>query len=273
MSITEPSAEPVQPEAGQGSEGAGGSPWADLLDRIPEESRGDFENRFREWDANYTRTSQAHAEYEKTWKPYADAGVSQYDPQDIQAAFQLLQDPQAARQWLDQQYGPVAAPEAPQDPYGGFEDPSQQQLEQLLESKLGPIAQQMEQIAQWRQEQEQRALHDQVDRQIAQAIDDLKAKEIDKLPEPLREQFDELIDRFGSKYAEPGADPKQVVAQAWQDILNYVNAIEKSVLQSKANAPAPAEGGGVADVTPQKITRVKDVSEAAVEFLRQNNRM
>lgn len=279
MSFTDPNAEPVQPDPGQGGESTGGgSPWADLLDRVPEDARGDFESRFRDWDSNYTRTSQEYSEHKKAWEPYEQAGVTQYPADQIPAAFNLLNDPEQLKTWYEQTYGPLTpeqqqqqAPEA--DPYG-FQDPAQQQLEQLLEQKLGPVSQQLEQLGQWRQQFEQQQHVAQIQSQLDAEINALKEQHGANLPEPVRENFEDIIERFGGKYAEAGDSPKQVVAKAWADWQNYANAIEKAVLQSKVDAPKPAEGGGVADVTPQTRSRMdKQMQADAVEFLKQSNRM
>ena len=265
MSFTDQEAEPVQPE-GQGGEGTGGgSPWADLLDRTPEDSRELFESRFRDWDANYTRTSQELADAKKQWE-----GI---DRQQVDAAFQLLSDPEAARNWLDQQYGPLQAaqpePAAP-DPFTGFEDPSQQQFEQLLKSQLGPLQQRLEEYDQRWQQMEQQAQVEQIQSQIDAEISTLAEQHGKSLPEGV--DIKDVVERYGSKYADAGANPKEVVARAWGDFQAHLNAIEKAVLQSKVDAPKPAEGGGVPDVTPTQHRRVKDAAVDAEEFLRNMNR-
>lgn len=276
MSFTDPTADVAQPE-GQGDGSTSDAPYAEYLNRVPEEVRGDIEPVFKDWDANVTRRFQEASEYRKQWEPYEQAGVTQYRPEDIQAAFQLLQDPEQARAWLDQNYGPIqAAVETPQaepavDDYSAFGvDP--QQFERLLESKLTPLQQQVEQWQQRWTEFEQQAHEAQIAGQIEQAVAELKAKEADRLPAELRDKFDGLIEQFGMQYAEQGADPQQVVQRAWADLQVVLNAAQKSAFQSAADAPKPAEAGGVPDVSTPQAKRIQDVQAMAEEFLRNNNR-
>src|ERR1035437_4782758 len=71
--------EVVQPPEGQGDQ-SNSSPYAEYLDRLPEEVRGDVEPVFRDWDAQTTRKFQDAAKYRKQWEPLEQTGVSQRDP-------------------------------------------------------------------------------------------------------------------------------------------------------------------------------------------------
>ena len=277
MSFTEPSVtDGVQPDAGQGEGGqqSGGQPYADYLARVPDEVRGDIEPIFKDWNSHVNSRFQEHAEYQKQWKPYEEAGVTRYEPQDIQAAFQLLQDPQQLRAWADQQYGPVAPePAAEPDPYA-FQDPSQQQFTELLSKEIGPLREQLDQFTQWRQQLEQQQQEAQIDQQINAEMQALKEKHAASLPEDVRNNFEDIIQRFGWKYAEPGADPKQVVAKAWADFESLSNQLRSSAIQQKLDQPAPPEHGGQADVAPKPLGRgddaLKNARSIAIEQLRQN---
>ena len=257
----------VQPDPGQGDQAGGGSPWADLLELAPEESRGTFEDRFREWDSNYTRTSQEASEYRKTWEPYEQAGVSQYSPQDISAAFQLLNDPAQARTWLDQTYGPVApqpAPELQQQEFGQFDQfGDQAQLKTLLEQQLTPLQQQVELMNQrWQQQEQQLALAE------GQRVIDSQFSEIEeKQGSRLDPQTRELIETWANKYIE--TDPQHAIPRAWDDYQKWVGGIEKRAFESKAAEQKPAaESGGRPDVTLPQIKTLKDAEKYALEQMR-----
>lgn len=285
MSFTDPSAEPAQPQEGQDGGGGGNPAYAEYLERITDDdARGVAEEAFKAWDANYQRTSQEAADYRKTWEPYEQLGVSQVDPEALQWSIQLgqlAQDPQAFQEWFQNQYAQangLTPQEAQQQQQygqedGGFYDPAQQQqqqFEQLLQEKLGPVSQQLEQFQQWQQQLEDGAREQQIKDQIDHEIQALQSQHADSIPEKIREQFPDLIERFAMKYAEPGSDPKQVIAKAWGDMQTFMNAADMAALQSKAGAPGPAEGGGVPDVNPEKFKSIMDprVQEQAKEFLR-----
>lgn len=283
MSFADPEAEPVQPDEGQGDgEAAGGSPWESYLERFPEEVRDTAAEAFREMEGNATKRFQEHSEYRKTWEPYEQLGVSQVSPEDVQWALQFRQaaveNPQAIQQWFDayaQEHGLTpqqAAAEIQQQQDDLGYDPSQQQLDQMLKQHLSPLQQQVEQMSQWRTQIEEQAHQDQITRALDTEVAALKAKHADSLPDELKERFDDVIERFAMKYAQPGADPKRVIALAWQDFESLSNQIEKAALQGKVDAPAPAESGGVPDVSPDKIHSFKQAESVAAEFLRNSNR-
>ena len=275
MSFTEPSVtDGVQPDAGQGDGGqqSGGQPYADYLARVPDEVRGDIEPIFRDWNSHVNSRFQEHAEYRNQWKPYEEAGVTQYAPQDIQAAFSLLQNPEQLRAWADQQYGPVTPePATPEpDPYS-FQDPSQQEW---LTKQLEPFQRELQELRDWRTQQEQQAQEAQIDQQLNAEITALKEKHAANLPEDVRNNFEDIIQRFGWKYAEPGANPREVVAKAWADFESLSNQLRSSAIQEKIDQPAPAERGGGADVAPEPLGKgddaLRNARRIAIEQLRQN---
>lgn len=274
MSYTEPNADAVQPEAGQGDAGAAGSPpYADYLTRVPEEVRGDIEPIFKEWDSNVSRKFSEHATYRKQWEPYEQAGINQYTADQLQWAIQTLSNPDQARQWLDQTYGPVQQQETPQEPNPyEYHDPQQQALEQLLTQKLGPLEQQLQQFNDWRTQLEQQQHEQHVNSVIMAEIEKLHQQHLTNLPEPLREKeaFADLIDRLGSKYATAGADPVQVVQRTWADFQALQNQFGTAAIQGKLEQPAPAVEGGTADLSPEKITSLREASRIALQQMRAN---
>lgn len=276
MFETDSTADNVQPDEGQGSEGtSGGSPYADYLSRIPEEYRGEVEPVFQDWDRNVTRRFQEASEYRKQWEPYES--LREQDPQYWQEARAFAEaarnDPAALREWLDQNHGRPEAPQPAQpeaDPYAPY-DPNAE-LKQLLESQLSPLQEQLQGLTQWQQQQIEQAQLREAQRSADSAIDDLMQKHQDAIPEPLRENFKEIISRFSLPFAEEGGSAAQAVERGWQEYQQMVNQIEKATLQAKVDAPAPAEGGGLPDVSPEKTAWGKETTAAALEAWRAMNR-
>lgn len=274
MSFTDPSAEPAQPQEGQGEEASGGgSPWESYLDRIPEDARDIAAEAFREMEANATKKFQEHSEFRKQWEPLQETGINQLSQDEVAWLVQFrqaLDDPKTIQQWYEdfaQEHGLTPAEQAAEtlDEFG-FQDPSQQ-LEKLLEEKLGPLSQQVEQVLGWRQQQEQAQAQAEAGKFIEGQISELKEKHGD-----FDKDTEELINTLAGRYIE--SDPMNAIPRAWDDLQRWRNDVEKSALQAKVNQPSPAESGGVPDVNPPEYKRINDpaVKEAALALLRSENR-
>lgn len=275
MSVTDP-ADQVQPDQGQGEgQQQTDPPYAEYLNRIPEEARGVAEEAFKGWDADVTRRFQEASEYRKQWEPYE--GVKQYDPEAVQNALAFYQaaanNPQAIKDWYEQQYAPAhnlqtqpepAQPSQPaqqdqfgQEQYGMFDQG--QQLQQLLEQQLSPLQQQLEQLSSWRQQQEEATQLARGQQVIDQQIAELKDKHGAEFNQ-------EWVEVRANHYVD--TDPENAIPRAWADYQALVNQIQKQAFQSKADAPAPAESGGVPDVNPPKIRTLKEAEQYALAQLR-----
>lgn len=268
-------ADDVRPDSGEGDGGASDAPYAEYLNRIPEEYRAEVEPAFKEWDGQVTRRFQEAAEFRKQWEPFQDTGVHEMQPDEVKWALQVAEaaqnNPAALREWLDQNH-PV---EAPQQDYGTtydqYADPNAQTIQQL-QQQLERVQQQLQQGDQRWQDFELQTQHAR-DAAIMEAeIAAIKEAHGSELPPKVLEDFDDLMITFGGKHAVPGADPKQVVAKTWADIQRYFNAVEANALNRKVNDPNPAEGGGMPDVNPDKLQYGKAVESQAAELLRGWNR-
>lgn len=263
-------ADDVQPEVeGQGGESTeGGSPYSEYLERIPEDARGAAEEAFKAWDAKTTQRFQEASEHRKSWEPYEQVGVNQYDPAAVQWALQFFEaqqsNPQAVQQWFQayaQEHGLAAAQEAAaqleqQDEYG-YADP-QQQLEQLLAQRLSPYEQQLQQLQQHIAQQDYQQAQVQAEAFVEGQLKELEEKHGD--------EFDrKLVELFVTNHLDR---PEQAVQLAFEQSKQFRNQIEKQVLQSKVNAPGPAESGGIADTNPEKITTFKQAAEIALATMR-----
>jgi hypothetical protein len=252
-----------QPDQGQGAAG-GGSPYAEYLDRIPEDARSEAEAAFKQWDSDTTRKFQDAAEYRRNWEPFEQMGVQQRDPAEIEWAMQFvdaLQNPTTIREWYDtyaQEHG-LTSPDD-QGGYQEFVDPSTQSaLERMLQSQLGPVASQLAEISQWREAQELEAREAQAMAQIRSELDDLKSKH--------GADFNEsMVEKLLPQYIE--SDPQHAVQRAWDDWQAIRNQIEQDTISGKANQPAGAVSGGTADGSPPEIRTLKDAAAAAIEQMR-----
>ena len=261
----------VQPDEGQGdSGGQGAAPYQEYLDRIPEEMRGEIEPVFKEWDANTTRRFQESAERQKQWEPYEELGITQLPVEEAQWLLQFrdaaLNNPQAVQQWWDeyaQQNGltPQQAAEQ-QQPGQGVEDffaTDDQAVAKLLDERLGPLQQQVEQFNQWREQQDYTARVAEAERYVEGQIEELQAKHPN--------EFDrELVEKLVGQYVE--SDPEHAVQRAFDDSRALIAQIEKRTLQGKANQPAPAESGGVAVSAPEDVKSLEEAGRIAIERLR-----
>jgi hypothetical protein len=277
VSITDP-AEDVQPDEGQGGGGESAAPYQEWLDRIPEEVREDVEPVFKEWDANVTRRFQENSQYREQWSPYEELGVNKLSPDEVQWALDFRQaaveNPQAVKEWYEQfaqannLVEQAVAPEPAETTFDQY-DPNAQ-LEQLLKSQLEPLQKQLQEQAQWREQQEFSQRKAEADRFIEGQMSELRSKHPDAFADTSDYGAEKMIDRFIGPYIE--SDPQHAVQRAFADYQALVNQVEKAALQVKADAPAPAETGGPPDVTPEKFSRIDDVKNEAIEFLRNSNR-
>lgn len=253
----------VQPDEGQGAAG-GDTPYAEYLDRIPEDARAEAEAAFKQWDADTTKKFQDHASYRKDWEPFEALGVNQRDPAEVEWAMQFvdaLQNPQTIKEWYDQyaqERGLTTNDGSGEDEQ--YVDPSTQSfLERQLQAQLGPVASQLAELAQWREAQEQSRREAEAMSQIRSEIDSLKTRHPDEFNES-------MVEKLLPQYIE--SDPQHAVQRAFEDWQAIRNQIEKDALSGKADQPAGAVSGGSADGSPEPIRTLQQAAEAAMQQLR-----
>lgn len=269
MSVTDPSADPVQPEPGQGEEGSG-SPYDSYLSRIPEQVRGEVEPVFKDWDANVSRKFQEAADFRKEWEPYQELGVQQVPPDEMQwhLTFRdaLQNNPQAVVDWarefaqergisLEQAVQEAQQQDTGLDEFGSFD-------QQALQTHLAPLQQQMEQITAYIEQQQQQAALSQAQQQVEKQLDELKAQHPN---EYVREEVELFLDRHRDKGL-------QAVQAAFADAQKWKAQLQKQFVESKANVPPGAEHGGGADgsVEPAKtLPEARAQAMARFEQMRQ----
>jgi hypothetical protein len=269
--MTEPD-DTVQPDAGQG-EPVADAPYAEYLNRIPEELRGQVEPIFKEWDGNTTRKFQEASEYRKGWEPYEQVGVNRHDPAAVEWALQFysaLENPKAIKDWYgdyQQQHPELQEQQAVQQQQSPdafeFQDPSVQAYEEKMKALLAPMQQELDANRQWRETQAQQTREQDALRYIEGQIGELKEKHGAEFNE-------QAVEQLIPQYIE--TDPRNAVQRAWADYQSLVNQIQKDVLQSKVKQPAAAESGGLPDVAPEEVKTMSRAGEITREILR-NARM
>lgn len=257
--------DPVQPPEGQGGESGGENPaWASYLDRIPSEARDAASEAFKEWDANTTRKFQEAAEYRDAWKPYEELGIKNQDPEFLQWGLQVAEaaanDPQEFYRWVNENYAKDHNLVEQQEEDPPYIDPDTQALvEKQLQAQLGPVAQQLAEMAEWKSSQEQAAREAEAQAFIESELDGLKDED----------GFDRgKVEAFLGNHMD---DPENAVRLAWEDYKTFRADIERSVLQGKADVPAGAESGGAVDSTVDLPTTMEKAREVARQMLRANN--
>lgn len=256
MSFTSPTG--VQPEQGQGA-APGDAPYAEYLNRIPEEHRPLVEPVFREWDGNVTRRFQEYSEYRRRFEPYEQMGIDQYDPEGLGNLIEfarLANDPTRAqeyRSWLEaqvQQHGIT-----PQQEHIDAEllDPA---VQRLIEQATSPLQQQIEQMTQWRQEFETQQQQQQIQGMLNQEFAALEQEHGD-LPR-------DLIESFAGRYI--GADPRPI-QRAFEDFQRFRGDIEQRVLAGKLRQPLPPNLQGGAAPGGEQPRTLKDAEQALAQRL------
>lgn len=261
MSVTDPTPDPVQPDEGQGGQGSE-APYAEFLNRVPEEVRPQVEPIFKEWDGQVTRRFQDASDYKKTWEPYEQLGISQVPPEEMQwhLSFRdaLMNNPQAVVDWAKEfaQENNISLEQAVQeaqqqdpglDEFGSFD-------QQALQTHLAPLQQQMEQITAYIEQQRQQAALSNAQQQIEKQLDELKAAHPN---EYVREEVELFLDRHRDKGL-------QAVPAAFADAQKWKAQHQKQFLASKADVPPGAEHGGGADGSVEPAKTLQEAKEQAM---------
>jgi hypothetical protein len=240
------------------------SPWAQYLERFPEEARETAQEVFKEWDGNVTKRFQEASQFRQQVEPFTEV-IQGWDPEAAAWARQMheaaVNNPEAIKEWYEayaKEHGlTVAEAAAELEDADAYTDPD---FGKALQSQLGPLQQQVEAIQARFEQQEQAARFEEAKAHIESQ---LTAEE-----KRLGDRFDrEAIEGLAGKYVE--SDPNNAIARAAQDWEAKLNHLEKQILQGKVDASRPAaESGGVPDGAAEPITSLARANEIAREQLR-----
>lgn len=246
-----------QPAPQQDSGGSG--LYAEALAGVPEQYRSYVEPHFKRWDQAVGPKLQEAAEYRKKWEPYEQLGLHEMQPEVLQELLgfhQVASDPEQFLQWY-QTIGEQLRQEGLLD----GEDPEQLDQEN---PEIEQLKSQFQEFQGWREQQEQ-------ERRFYEANTFLSS-ELDKIKQdnPNMQFSDEVADAiftFARNYAD--SDRQNCVKKGFQDYQNLIGQAEKGLFQQKAQAPAPAESGGVPNTSAPPITSFEEARRVGMERLRQ----
>ena len=250
------SEEVVQPETVESTEGQGAAPYAEYLDKLPEDIRGAVEPVFKEWDSNVTKRFQEAAEFRKQWEPFQDMNLSDVPRDELENLIALrelaAESPEQFDEWLVStalERG-LLEQQAEDDPYA--EDDSDP-----LEEKLNPLQSELNQLKEWKAQQEYEARVSEAMKQVEQQVEEASQKHPD-VPQELAEQF-------LASFAE--SDPENAVSLAFEAAEKWMAQIQQGVVQNKLAQPEAAEQGSRADAAPEEIRDFATASRAALARL------
>jgi hypothetical protein len=252
----------AQPDQGQG----GDAPYAEYVNRFPEEYQGLAEEVIRELDGKTTQRFQQNAETMRGWDGYEDTGIRRYQPDQVTNLVQFadaLSEPERIKEWYFNVYAPANGliDEQP-DQFTATDDYSYQEtgFEDSLKRALEPIQGQMQAMNDWRQQQEDEAAV----RAAQQHVED----QLRALEEQHGDRFDrEWVEHYIPRYYD---DPYNAVQRAFQDTQDRRKQIEDELLAQKAAQPAPALSGGAPNVAPVDV-KWENRHEAALAMIRAAN--
>jgi hypothetical protein len=255
----EPSA--VQPQEGQGQQDAQTGLYD--LSTVPEEYRSHVEQHLKDIERNANAKFQEHAEFRKSWEPYAELGLNDVDPEGVAALMefaQALSDPESARdaitnlaQALELDLG--AAPEAEESGEPDVIEQLRAEIAELKQAYTGDKEQQ--EIAALRQQA------DQAYRAEFAEVEQLNGKPFSREKGPNGEpsEADQLIDlarRFQMDTDEP-------IKAAYKFINSISGKAEKALVDSQPTPPAPAEPSGRASSSVQPVDTFEDALRLHLE--------
>ncbi|NBT35699.1 MAG: hypothetical protein EBT03_09210 [Betaproteobacteria bacterium] len=247
------SEEVVQPES---SEGQGAAPYAEYLDKLPEEIRGDVEPVFKEWDSNVTKKFQEHADFRKQWEPLQDLNLNDVPRDELENLIALrelaAESPEEFDRWLMEtvtERGLLG--QDSQDPYAAEEDSDP------LEDKLSPLQSELQQLKEWKEQQEYESRVSEAMKLVEQQVEEASQKHPD-VPKELAEQF-------LASFAE--SDPENAVNLAYEAAEKWMAQIQRGTFEDKLAQPEAAEQGSTADGSPEQIRDFRAASKAALARL------
>jgi hypothetical protein len=256
-----------QPSAPEGqAEGTSGL-YNEVLNGVPENLHSQVEPILKQWDSNVSKKFEEAAEYRKQWEPYEEMGVTQHEPERLQALLELgdvLDDPGLLQQWWKEVGDELGYFDANEEEGSEDELLTPEQVQQMVAEAVSPINEKLTS-----QEQEQL---------VAQASEDISTR-LDQLAE----KDDSLGKEIGkSDEGEPitGRDAVLQLALAYEDQENpidkgyadYQRLIghgEGSLFEKKVKQPGGAEGPG-SPAGPKQFTSFDEANESAMRKLEES---
>lgn len=264
MDPIEDSGAEVQPE-GQGPESTQPSGLEEFYDlsSVPEDQRQYIEPILKEAQTNFNKKVE---QVNGQWKPYADLGVNNIDPElmeELVTIAQIADDDQALQNWwteLGNERGWAQtqqfddSEEFDEDEEITPEDLQQFQnaIQEAIDSRTAPLYER-----EAAREQEQRVAD--ADQQIGEQLAALK------------KEYGDFNEQAVCKLA-LGYDGEDAIQKGFEEYRNLIQSAENGVFEGKGNQPTPPEGPGSADTSAPAITSFEEAKAAARERLIQANK-
>lgn len=245
------------------------SPIDELYDlsSVPDEQRPHIEPILQDVQRNVNSKFEQAAEYRKQWEPYENLGVNDIEPElmeELIAIAEIAEDENALREWwqgLGSERGWYESDSDDELEDFDFEDDDeysaddlkqlQETIEKAIEAKTAPLFEK-------EREREQERLLAEADKEISAKLNELKET---------HGEFDEqAVCKLALSY-----DGEDAIEKGFEDYKNLIKSAQDGVFEAKNDAPAPPEGPGVANTTPEQITSFTDAKKAAVERIKANN--
>jgi len=258
-------------DPGQGGAADGGGLYD--LDQFAPEIREQVEPAFKQFDANVTRKFQELNDRYKPWEPYAEMGLSEYDPEYVGQLLQLgetLQDEGSFKDWLgkivDEHGEALGFSRAGDD---GFGDDEGSYDEGLTAEQVKAIVQEQVQgaVAPLTQAQQQQ----QMERLQAEEVKRLDAR-LDELTSAAQMELDDeardIVFTLAARHEGQG-DPVELGFKDYQAITGKA---ESGVLGAKARKPRAPEGAGGAppSAPAERPTSFSEAKKMALERIAQS---
>src|ERR1700685_1346510 len=145
----------LQPDEGQGDAGTG--IFDPYLSAVPEDARDAVAGYLKDAEKNVNGRLAEAAELQKSWGPYKDVDLSNYDPETLSQLIawhqQTTADPDAYKQFIEGEAKELGiTPAEAEEVIAAEEDGQvsreqiQQQIQEIAEQKLGPVQEQVDEI-------------------------------------------------------------------------------------------------------------------------------
>ena len=259
-------------DPGQGGAADGGGLYD--LNQFAPEIREQVEPAFKQFDANVTRKFQELNDRYKPWEPYAEMGLSEYDPEYVGQLLQFgetLQDEASFKDWLGKivdEHGEALgvtradAETDDLDDLGGYEGLTADQVKQIVAEQVqGAVAP----LTQAQQKQEMERLQAEEVKRLDARLDELiEGAGLEGLDDETRDVVFTLAARH-----EGQADPVEL---GFKDFQAITGKAESGVLGAKARKPRAPEGaGGSPPAAPaERPTTFGEAKKMALERIAQS---
>lgn len=257
------------PETGnEGNEGGGLDPnLYPGIDKVPAQYREHIDPILKEINNNAnTHISKVNSELE-AWKPYAELGLRDIEPEQVEGLIQFYQmvanaedDPSQLQAWwsnLGEQMGWTGEGEE-----GEFEEeegePESEGL--TLDDVRGVVEELVSPLYDERDQEGQVRGEEQADRIITDEFTKIKQ---DNPGLELDEDMETAIATFGMKY--PG--PSGSILKGFEDYKAFVEKTQGKLFTKVEGAPNPGEGPGTPNTAPPRIKSMKDATLAVKQAL------